>query len=248
MRLHLPLPLLAALTAFTSLSTAARLTLTIAPNALLSSAAALPPSTHATLQSSGPPLRALLTKANTFVFDNVPAGSYLGVVHCRDIAFEALRIDVAAAAAAAAAAAGGAGLQKVDAWQTFWGNEWENRGEKRGEGAGGVVVEVRPVGVKEFYQSRGGFDPLSFLKNPMILMALFSMVIIFGMPYLMENMDEETKAEFEEMRGKGVLSGGPTPASQLQNFDLASWMAGKTDSGTPPAAIEPAQGKGKKRG
>ncbi|KAF2491622.1 hypothetical protein BU16DRAFT_516077 [Lophium mytilinum] len=239
MRLQLPLPLLAALTALTTFTHAARLTLTIAPNALLSSASVLPPSTHATLQSSGPPLRALLTKTNTFVFDNVTAGSYLGVIHCRDIAFEALRIDVSS----------GEGLQKVEAWQTFWGNEWENKGEKRGEGSGGVVVEVRPVGVKEFYQSRGGFDPLSFLKSPMILMALFSMVIIFGMPYLMENMDAETKAEFEEMRGKGVLSGGPTPASQIQNFDLASWMAGKTDSGPPPAAaIEPAQGKGKKRG
>jgi len=73
----------------------------------------------------------------------------------------------------------------------------------------------------------------------MILMALFSMVVIFGMPYLMDNMDEETKAEFKEMRNKGVLSGGPTPASQLQNFDLASWMAGKTDNRPAPAAVEP---------
>jgi len=64
---------------------------------LLSSAAALPPSTHATLQSSGPPLRALLSRSNTFVFENVPAGSYVGVVHCKDLAFEALRIDVGAA-------------------------------------------------------------------------------------------------------------------------------------------------------
>ena len=30
-------------------------------------------------------------------------------------------------------------------------------------------------------------SPLSFLKNPMILMALVSMGLMFGMPKLMEN-------------------------------------------------------------
>jgi hypothetical protein len=126
----------------------------------------------------------------------------------------------------------------------------------------------------------------------MILMALFSMAIIFGMPYLMENstlpdlrilpsplsfalpiccsyfypsfpllsprlanlalaVDPETKAEFDEIRSKGVLSSGTgatNPADALQNFDLASWMAGKTERAPSPAAVEPekAQGGGKK--
>jgi hypothetical protein len=40
------------------------------------------------------------------------------------------------------------------------------------------------------------------------------------------------KQEFEEMQKNGVLGSGSTnTAQQLQNFDLASWMAGKTDSG-----------------
>lgn len=30
-------------------------------------------------------------------------------------------------------------------------------------------------------------SPLSFLKSPMILMGLFTLVIVFGMPYLMDN-------------------------------------------------------------
>ena len=30
-------------------------------------------------------------------------------------------------------------------------------------------------------------SPLSFLKNPMILMAVFSGLLMFGMPKLMEN-------------------------------------------------------------
>jgi len=45
-------------------------------------------------------------------------------------------------------------------------------------------------------------------------------------------VDPETKQEFEEMQKTGVLGSGTTnTASQIQNFDLASWMAGKTDSG-----------------
>jgi hypothetical protein len=61
-------------------------------------------------------------------------------------------------------------------------------------------------------------------------------------------VDPETKAEFEEMQKKGVMGSGNTnTAQQIQNFDLASWMAGKTD--TPPRGESPApQIQGKKRG
>lgn len=91
---------------------------------------------------------------------------------------------------------------------------------------------------------------LGFVKSPMILMGLVSVAMIFGMPYLMENskccstptaltptalkisnklaVDPETKAEFEEMQKKSPLTGTEGAASQIQNFDLASWMAGKS--------------------
>lgn len=63
-------------------------------------------------------------------------------------------------------------------------------------------------------------------------------------------VDDETKAEFEEMQKKGVLGSGSTQtAQQIQNFDLASWMAGKTDTGNRgenPVAQQPQQSK--KRG
>lgn len=47
-------------------------------------------------------------------------------------------------------------------------------------------------------------------------------------------VDEETKAEFAEMQKQGPLggAGGSAGAAQaVQNFDLAGWMAGKSDSG-----------------
>lgn len=44
-------------------------------------------------------------------------------------------------------------------------------------------------------------------------------------------VDPETKAEFEEIQRKGPISGGDGAATQLQNFDLAGWMAGKGQGG-----------------
>ena len=92
------------------------------------------------------------------------------------------------------------------------------------------------------------------------------MGLIFGMPKLMENstlpeskshsprhadtfvVDPEMKEEFEEMKKNGVLGSGNTnTAQQLQNFDLASWMAGKTDSGSTSARTQSPAGQAKKR-
>ena len=43
----------------------------------------------------------------------------------------------------------------VEVWQTFRGNEWDNRGEKIGAGTD-INVEVKVVGKKNFFESRGG--------------------------------------------------------------------------------------------
>lgn len=143
---------LTTLTSLVSLSSAARFLLQI-PNTVLVNPSTLPSTTHTTLQSSGPPLDAYLTRANTFNFNNVTAGSYLATVHCRDFAFEPLRIDVSVEEAVE-----GSGDKKevIRAWQTFLGNEWDNKGESRGEGGNGLVVEAIPVLKKYFYQERQG--------------------------------------------------------------------------------------------
>jgi hypothetical protein len=141
-----------ALASLASLTSAARLLLQI-PNTNLMNPSTLPSTTHATLQSSGPPLDAYLTRSNTFNFNNVSAGSYLATVHCRDYAFEPLRIDVSLEEAVE-----GSGEKKevIKAWQTFLGHEWDNKGESRGEGGNGLVVEARPMVMKYFYQERQG--------------------------------------------------------------------------------------------
>jgi hypothetical protein len=56
------------------------------------------------------------------------------------------------------------------------------------------------------------------------------------------------KEEFEEMQKNGVMGSGTTnTAQQLQNFDLASWMAGKTDTGKTNAPAQGPTGQPKKK-
>ena len=197
--------LIASLLSIPLLATAARVTITIPSTPLLQNPSTLPPSTSASLQSQGAPQISSITRANTFVFDNVSAGSYLLTVYCRDYIFEPLRVDVTTSKSES-------GLkEEVKAWQTFRGNEWDNLGEMRGEGGSNAVLEVRPLGAKEYYQERSSCEyhpsrspwdktlgradgmatvsALAILKNPMILMALFSLVLVVGLPKLMENSE-----------------------------------------------------------
>jgi len=138
---------------FASTALAARLAVNISPTQQLPNPYVLPSSTHATLQSHGEPLSAQLTRANKFTFEDVAPGSYLFTVHCRDYAFEPLRIDVESNQTAP-------GGEYVTAWQTFKGNEWDNKGEIRGHGDGAeeVKIEVRSTGVKDYYQQRQGCE------------------------------------------------------------------------------------------
>lgn len=101
-------------------------------------------------------------------------------------------------------------------------------------------------------------NPMSLLKNPMILLGLVGFAFVIGMPYLLDTstsppvplhspllptqtnikihhqhtVDPETRAEFEEQQKKSILNtANRGAATSLQNFDMAAWMAGKTSSG-----------------
>ncbi|KHN98227.1 uncharacterized protein MAM_03988 [Metarhizium album ARSEF 1941] len=181
----------------------------------------LPASTRATLTTLGAAFAAPLSAVNTFVFHNVTPGSYLADIHCKTDAFRPLRIDVALDAD---------GKQTLRAWDTFRGNEWGNRGEalpvKGGSAQWGV--EAKSLGKKTYFMDRPQFSVLSILKNPMILMGLVSMLIFFGMPKLVENMDPDLKAEFEARQREGPMAAamGGQQQNPLGNFDMAAFLAG----------------------
>lgn len=91
-------------------------------------------------------------------------------------------------------------------------------------------ISVKGAGSKIFFVERPAFSVFSILKNPMILMGLVTMGIVFGMPYLMDNMDPELRAEFEERQKENPMNAimGNAQAGQnpLGNFDMAAYLAG----------------------
>jgi hypothetical protein len=81
-------------------------------------------------------------------------------------------------------------------------------------------------------------------------MALFSLAMIVGMPYLLENMDPESRAEFEQIQKQNPLANPANPAAALGNFDFASWMAGRGNEQDSDAAAKgsgPAKGQSSAR-
>ena len=133
-----------------------------------------------------------ITASGKLVFSNVTAGSYLGEVHCATHVFVPLRVDIDGIVGETE----GAGqVLTARVTETYRGNDWANQGEALrkvavdGTARSGPTFIVAPLtlATKSYYTARSTFDVLSLLKNPMILMALFAMVMMFGMPYLMDS-------------------------------------------------------------
>ncbi|CEN60150.1 hypothetical protein ASPCAL02591 [Aspergillus calidoustus] len=244
-----PLALLPLLSVLITPTLSQKLTITITPSTHLPNPHALPADTHATLTSAAlsAPLKAPLTSSATFVFPSLNSstaseykiphkddisGSYLLDIRSSEYVFAPLRVDVDASGFV------------VGVWETFRGNEWGNRGVEKFRVAGDtgskedVVVDVKVMGRKGFYEARQTFSPLSLLKNPMILLALVALGFTFGMPKLMENMDPEMRAEFEKQSRSSPISGAQSAMAGggAGNFDLAGWMAGAAPRGATPVS------------
>ncbi|KAK2766186.1 hypothetical protein FQN54_007702 [Arachnomyces sp. PD_36] len=266
--MHLPRVSSTFLSAFVlliSTATASILTIAIPPSAVLPNPNTLPPSTHATLtalssslsgeQPQSSPLRTPLTRSSTFVFRNLTSSqqgsrtSYLLDIHSHDIVFSPLRVDV------------GADGDVLGVWEMFRGNGWDNKGLEKfsatASNQGDVVtVDARVMAKREFFEQRPKFSPLSLFKNPMILLAVVALGITFGMPYLMDNMDPEMRAEFEKQSAKSPIAGAANKVAAgsagggAPSFDLAGWMAGTSPGpmSSLESAAEPAPAKAAKGG
>ena len=176
------LPSILSLLGAAALASAAKLTVNVPPSPpALPNPATLPASTHAVLIGApGVKFSAPLRRDNTFVFESIPESSYLLTIHSRDHFFAPYRVDVGHTE-------GEAAQEIIHVCQTFRGNEWSNKGPYLGSAQGELKVDVRPAALKDFYQARSGFSVMSIFKNPMILMGLVSVVMIFGMPMIMDN-------------------------------------------------------------
>jgi ER membrane protein complex subunit 7 len=221
--LLIPSIVLAATASLARSAAAASLKIQIPPSGILANPNTLPASTHATLTSGqGPLIQAPLRRGNVIEFQDLPAtGSYLLDIFAHDYAFAPYRVDIAADNTIS-------GI-----YETYRGTQWSDRGVQLvAEPTSAATIQAKVLSKKSFYEERQGFNPMSLLKNPMILFGIAALAMTFGMPKLMENMDPEMKAEFEEMQKTSAVGGimgamqGQSSGGGAANFDLASYMAG----------------------
>jgi hypothetical protein len=207
---------LAPLLGLASLALAADFTLYLPPQPAPSS---LRPTTHVTLSSLGKQYTATLSAVSTFRFLDVEPGSYLVDVHCQTEAFRPLRLDVGPGSGSEAT---------IEAWETYRGNDWNNKGEALEvvQGSAGRGLQLRAMGSKTYFSDRPKFSVFSIFKDPMILMSLGTMGLFFGMPYIMDKMDPELKAEFEASSRNSALTSMQQGQSPLGNFDMAAYLSG----------------------
>jgi hypothetical protein len=84
-----------------------------------------------------------------------------------------------------------------------------------------------------YFEKTRGFSPFNLLKNPMVLMMLFSGVMMFVMPKMMEGLDPEEKANMKKQ-----MQSQQDPSKMLANL-----MGGITGAEQP----DPAQSRRDRR-
>ena len=57
---------------------------------------------------------------------------------------------------------------------------------------------INPKGSYQYFETKKGFSIFGLLRNPMVIMMLFSGGLMFAMPYMMEGLDPEEKARMKE--------------------------------------------------
>lgn len=57
---------------------------------------------------------------------------------------------------------------------------------------------INPKGTYQYFENKKGFSIFSLLRNPMVMMMLFSVGLMVAMPYMMEGLDPEEKARMKE--------------------------------------------------
>ena len=130
----------------------------------------------------------------SFVFYNVPKGVHLLDVHSHQLHFGQVKIQLLEDA--------------MDAPKCI---------EYAFPGAPKQVVK-HPLLLKahakvQFFQAKPGFSPMSLLKNPMMLMMLFSVGMMVLMPKMMENLDPEEREKMQKQ-----MAAQQDPSKMLSNL------------------------------
>lgn len=156
----------------------------------------------------------------SFAFYNVPPGIHLLDVHSHQLHFSQVKVQLL-----------------PDAMDSPKCIEYAYPGAPKN-------VIQHPIHLKahakyEYFQPKKGFSPTMLLKNPMMLMMLVSIGMMFLMPKMMENMEPEERERMQKQ-----MAAQQDPSKMLSNLwqDLSG--AGAAE---PAAAVTAAKSKGGNR-
>lgn len=92
-------------------------------------------------------------------------------------------------------------------------------------------INMTAYATLEYFEKKPGFSIFAMLRNPMVIMMLFSVGIMFLMPRLMEGLDPEEKARMREQ-----MAAQQDPNKMLSN--LFQGFTGETEEPAPRRKIK----------
>jgi ER membrane protein complex subunit 7 len=158
--------------------------------------------------------KAHLRQGGSFAFTNVPQGIYELSIHSIIIgSYQNVkwRVDVA-------------DDESVQVYQVFPGHSiFKDTGPK--EVTSPLIL--KPLHRRQYFIPREGFSLLGMVKSPMMLLSIASLGLVFILPKMTANLDPEALKELQEKQSQQSEA-----LSSMSNFDMASFLAGKSKANT----------------
>ncbi|XP_002128664.2 endoplasmic reticulum membrane protein complex subunit 7 [Ciona intestinalis] len=140
----------------------------------------------------------------SFTFHNVQSGSYVIEVLSPKYMFEPVRVDVSSK--------GNVRARKL------------NNLKPSSVSLVKYPLDLKPLGLVKYFQTREKFSIFDMLKNPMVLMMVLPMLMLVVLPKLMNTQDPEFQKEMEESMKK--FNPGQSQMPDMAGM-LANMFSGK---------------------
>ena len=140
------------------------------------------------------------TASNTFAFHNIPTGVHSLTVHHPIYHFSQVKIQV---------------TEDIKCIEYMYAGAQKRSIEH--------PLELSALATIDYFEPKPSFSPFRMLKNPMVLLMLFSVVMMVVMPNMMNNLDPEQK---EQMKKQMEMQQDPSKMLSSLWSDLSGAASG----------------------
>ncbi|ODQ63450.1 hypothetical protein NADFUDRAFT_53121 [Nadsonia fulvescens var. elongata DSM 6958] len=169
-------------------------------------------STYFTLESNNTAIadkKAFIQRNRDFAFHNVSVGSYVVNLHSINLQQLSYRINIEE--------------DSVKVYDYIAGNGWESLGHRVP-----YPIEIPATPLINYEVPRETFSLIEMIKNPMILMSLASLVMVFALPNILNNLDPETVQALQAKQARAGNNDVNHIQKKINDFDMAEFLAKKT--------------------